>query len=202
MKNIHKINNNIYITSDLKIKEKDWYLFPLFKGGCEIKQYNSEKHFAQEPCISLANLKAKKIILTTDQSLEGVQPIDDEFLEWFVKNPTCEFVPIITTIVSNSPTYKTNIGFESWRKEEIIPVQALSEPDGTGILSAMDVVEPFKEERIIIPQEEPKQYLTEEWKELEGANLCEPLKSWEEPKQEKEEEYFKHLEKDKKELKN
>jgi hypothetical protein len=36
----------------------------------------------------------KKIILTTDQDLiaDGVQAIDDEFLEWFVKNPSCEFV--------------------------------------------------------------------------------------------------------------
>ena len=34
-------------------------------------------------------------------------------------------------------------------QEEIIPVQALSEPDGTGIIAAMDVVEPIKEERII-----------------------------------------------------
>lgn len=36
----------------------------------------------------------KKIILTTDQDLikDGVQPIPDEFLEWFVKNPSCEFV--------------------------------------------------------------------------------------------------------------
>jgi hypothetical protein len=38
----------------------------------------------------------KKIILTTDQDLikDGVQAIDDEFLEWFVKNPSCEFVEI------------------------------------------------------------------------------------------------------------
>jgi hypothetical protein len=34
-------------------------------------------------------------------------------------------------------------------QEEIIPVQALSEPDGTGVIAAMDVVEPVKEERII-----------------------------------------------------
>ncbi len=36
----------------------------------------------------------KKIILTTDQDLikDGVQVIDDEFLEWFVKNPSCENV--------------------------------------------------------------------------------------------------------------
>jgi hypothetical protein len=35
-----------------------------------------------------------KIILTTDQDLikDGVQAIDDEFLEWFVKNPSCEEV--------------------------------------------------------------------------------------------------------------
>jgi hypothetical protein len=38
----------------------------------------------------------KKIILTTDQDLikDGVQAIDDEFLEWFVNNPSCEEVEI------------------------------------------------------------------------------------------------------------
>jgi hypothetical protein len=35
------------------------------------------------------------------------------------------------------------------QSEEIIPVQPLAEPDGTGILSAMDIVEPVKEERMI-----------------------------------------------------
>lgn len=38
---------------------------------------------------------------------------------------------------------------EAAEQEEIIPVQALSEPDGTGIIAAMDIVEPAKEERII-----------------------------------------------------
>jgi hypothetical protein len=35
--------------------------------------------------------EGKKIILTTDPQLiaDGVQAIDDEFLEWFVKNPSC-----------------------------------------------------------------------------------------------------------------
>jgi hypothetical protein len=39
---------------------------------------------------------AKKIILTTDQDLikDGVQAIDDEFLQWFVKNPSCESVKV------------------------------------------------------------------------------------------------------------
>jgi hypothetical protein len=40
----------------------------------------------------------EKIILTTDPKLieDGVQAIDDEFLEWFVKNPSCEFVEVKT----------------------------------------------------------------------------------------------------------
>lgn len=37
-----------------------------------------------------------KVILTTDQDLinDGVQAIDDEFLEWFVKNGSCDEVEI------------------------------------------------------------------------------------------------------------
>ena len=39
---------------------------------------------------------SKKIILTTDQDLikDGVQAIEDEFLQWFVKNPSCEWVEV------------------------------------------------------------------------------------------------------------
>jgi hypothetical protein len=38
----------------------------------------------------------KEILLSTDIELQkdGVQAIDDEFLEWFVNNPSCEFVEI------------------------------------------------------------------------------------------------------------
>jgi len=38
----------------------------------------------------------KKIILTdnTDLIKDGVQSIDDDFLEWFVKNPSCELVEV------------------------------------------------------------------------------------------------------------
>ena len=43
--------------------------------------------------------KYQKIILTTDQDLikDGVQAIDDDFLEWFVKNPSCEEVEVAKT---------------------------------------------------------------------------------------------------------
>ena len=42
----------------------------------------------------------KKIILTTDQLLDGVQSIDDEFLNWFVENPGCEEAKVEITEIS------------------------------------------------------------------------------------------------------
>ena len=80
-----KQGRNIYITSDEEIKEgiDQWYLDkvlnePYNSGGA---QYSSNQNV---------------IILTTDLDLikEGVQAIDDGFLEWFVKNPSCEEVKI------------------------------------------------------------------------------------------------------------
>jgi hypothetical protein len=48
-----------------------------------------------------------KIILTTDQDLikDGVQAIDDEFLEWFVNNTSCEEVEIKTIIEPKQAFY-------------------------------------------------------------------------------------------------
>ena len=76
-------NQNIYITDSEEIKEGDWVLGGL--GGIDIKKYG--RYFAED---------WKKIILTTDPDLiaDGVQAIDDEFLEWFVKNPSCEGVEV------------------------------------------------------------------------------------------------------------
>ena len=51
-----------------------------------------------EYSLEYANRYWEKIILTTDPDLiaDGVQGIDNEFLEWFVKNPSCEDVEIIS----------------------------------------------------------------------------------------------------------
>ncbi len=81
------VAQHIYITSDEEIKEGDAVIHN-FGMGYEL----------EIPCDS-DNLKSNtrsKIILTTDQDLiaDGVQAIDDEFLEWFVKNPSCEEVEI------------------------------------------------------------------------------------------------------------
>jgi hypothetical protein len=48
----------------------------------------------------------QKIILTTDQDLikDGVQAIDDVFLEWFVNNPSCEYVEIAYLWKESNPS--------------------------------------------------------------------------------------------------
>jgi hypothetical protein len=75
------INQNIYITSDSDLDINDWV--------------TDGKDIWQVSYILADNIqKAKKIILTTDQDLIGVQAIDDEFLEWFVKNASCEEVKV------------------------------------------------------------------------------------------------------------
>ena len=84
----HLTTQNIFITSDEEIKEGDWFIFGV-----------NESVLRMLEAACKANIKyngAKKIILTTDQGLikDGVQAIDDEFLEWFVKNPSCEEVEV------------------------------------------------------------------------------------------------------------
>jgi hypothetical protein len=75
---------NIYITSDEEIKAGDWFI-SLYSNSIQrelILDWTLNKD------------AYKKIILTTDKNLiaDGVQSIPDEFLEWFVKNPSCEEV--------------------------------------------------------------------------------------------------------------
>jgi hypothetical protein len=76
-------NQYIYITSDEEIKDGEYGLSRLgeiikFHSGYDYRYY-------------------AKIILTTDQDLikDGVQAIDDEFLEWFIYNSSCEYVKTI-----------------------------------------------------------------------------------------------------------
>jgi hypothetical protein len=97
---------NIYITSDEEIKEGDWYINRLEAvKKCELVKDNIL--LGKKQSIGAKDVKgygkwssqsdSSKIILTTDPDLikDGVQAIDDEFLEWFVKNPSCEYVEVI-----------------------------------------------------------------------------------------------------------
>jgi hypothetical protein len=84
---MHRKKFNIYITSDEEIKDGDWYFD---ENKLKVKRYFKKR----EAYPSL--IHRFEIILTTDQELikEGVQAIDDEFLNWFIKNPNCESVRI------------------------------------------------------------------------------------------------------------
>jgi hypothetical protein len=92
---ILKPNRHIYITSEEEIKEGDWFMsdynsFPMHN----IKELSEREGILGWKQEDLKN--NLKIILTTDQDLikDGVQAISNEFLEWFVKNPSCEEIEI------------------------------------------------------------------------------------------------------------
>jgi hypothetical protein len=81
-------NRNLYITNDEEIKIGDWVIE--FQKGDRI----GEVHFINGDYVIARDIQ-KKIILTTDSSLSpDVHKIDDEFLEWFASNPTCDEVEI------------------------------------------------------------------------------------------------------------
>jgi len=88
-------NQHIYITSDEEIKANVYCL--INKVLCKTELLDGRivsRQLVGGGTMDICKSEYLEIILTTDQSLEGVQPIDNEFLEWFVKNPSCEEVEI------------------------------------------------------------------------------------------------------------
>lgn len=125
MKNIYKIfniNQNIYITSDEEIKEGDYFIC-----GEEILKCTGYYSLTQTSYVKCnkgdcSSEICKKIILTTDQDLikDGVQAIDDEFLEWFVNNPSCEKVEVVKDrVVLDDVNY--NFDIVDYKCKIIIP---------------------------------------------------------------------------------
>jgi hypothetical protein len=145
-------NQNIYITSDEEIKEGDWTLmFDSF--GHLFLCDNPQQYLGIEKGHHL-NKGLRKIILTTDQNLikDGVQEIDDEFLEWFVKNPSCDTVKI-----------------ESWQTKgewdldyKIIITKDLIQVNQNNpvLRGSTALIESYK---VVISKEEPKQETLEEF---------------------------------------
>jgi hypothetical protein len=86
---------NIYVTDDSELKEGWYFNNAIAVYKCVIAEGEDhikglKKIYGNKP------RHLKKIILTTDQELikDGIQPIDEDFLEWFVNNPTCESVEV------------------------------------------------------------------------------------------------------------
>ena len=122
----------IYITSEEEMKKEDW---------CYSENFNNVGKVTANPANVNFSKGYNKVILTTDQDLikDGVQAIDDEFLEWLVKNPSCESVEVIKECCGQCDerlceVYDRGIG---WNKNNTFY-------------------------KIIIPKEEPKQETLEE----------------------------------------
>jgi ssDNA-binding Zn-finger/Zn-ribbon topoisomerase 1 len=139
--------HHIYITSDEEIKVGDCYL-----------TFTNKEVMGQPRKCEDANWNfsfCKKIILTTDQSLEGVQSIDDDFLEWFVKNPSCESVDVKRNYLGSKCL---KCGFIENHDE--VETEDCPKCHNT-------TYEHLYNNKIIIPQEEPKQdTYEEEYKKL------------------------------------
>jgi len=135
---------NIYITSDEEIEWDSYWL-------------NRDNNVVSNGAMFELADKApscKKIILTTDQDLiaDGVQAIDDEFLEWFVKNPSCEEVEVERFHGINT---------------SIAEVNAIS---GDGSLN-WEGKSDLRDYKIIIPKEQQKQHLIDMMKSDEELGL-------------------------------
>ena len=138
---------NIYITSDKEIKDGDWVY--------NLKNMDILRYQESDMTRSFYKFGWRKIILTTDTDLikDGVQAIDDEFLKWFVKNPSCEEVEVIYEPKNFLDTK------QGWEYEIIIPKE---EPKQETI---EEVVNNFKKTHVYIneiKQEQDKKLYSEE----------------------------------------
>jgi len=127
---------NLYITSDSeKIKMDDWYL-------------TDDKRVEKCAPDWRAREWHKKIILTTDQDLikGGVQAIDDTFLEWFVKNPSCEWVDVMTDTFTVKEMSMLPVGTRNLKYKIIIPQEEPKQETIEEVLTYTEAAK--KEERI------------------------------------------------------
>jgi hypothetical protein len=148
-------SQNIYITSNEEIKD-----------CCVLSTHTNEVYFLKGYYgIQPIN---KKIILTTDQDLIkiGVQAIDDEFLEWFVKNPSCEFVEVGLQQESLGEVFNgknTNTMWTDPKYKIIIPQEELKqEYVKCTCANSLEYSNCGKKCERILDEQEPKQETIEE----------------------------------------
>jgi len=165
---------NICITSDEEIKDGDW----MIRGN-------------EQPTLVTPNffwdfgVRYYKIILTTDPTLiaDGVQAIDDEFLKWFVKNPSCDGVEVesMVNMIQFTPRefiYKIIIPQEEPKQEGYICPHTKIQCDDECCVSAEDCHITSSLASGTVDCEEQKQHLINMMQDDEELGL------YEEPKRE------------------
>ena len=110
---VHLTTQHIYITNSEEIKEGD-YALDNEQNVFKVLEINHTQGILRSDEFTYVIDVCKKIILTTDPDLikDGVQAIDDEFLEWFVKNPSCEEVELEVDLSKHNGQFQTKYGFK------------------------------------------------------------------------------------------
>jgi hypothetical protein len=155
---------NIYITSDERPNTNEYYIIDDIH---EVLKNDSLK-FIDNNC--------KKIILTTDQDLikDGVQELNDEFLEWLVKNPSCEEVKVVDVrslgVYGSYYPYKIDVPKEEIEilKEELIDCPKCRTSDFKNCHSVKCPMrkDEIKQETL----EEAAEKYSENWEEITGLD--------------------------------
>ena len=175
MKNLYKIQDELYIVSD---KEKSFYCIK----ECPMAGLNIDRCDCQ--IFTACSNKVGNIILTTNKSLinDGVQAIDDEFLQWFVKNPSCKRVRVdkfvsrkffcTTPIISREETKPKTIleslqeYFKNTPKEKVLEDwNEFQHLDEEGI-TVKEFLENQKQETL----EQAAEKYSENWEEITGLD--------------------------------
>jgi hypothetical protein len=157
---------NIYITSDEYIG-LSYYLDGnlVRKGVIDNKEYwKVRKDY-------------KKIILTDNKDLikDGVQAIDDEFLQWFVKNPSCEEVEVETTRERNGyhskhkKSYKIIIPQEE-PKQSTVGKEFYESTDEIITVYKQDIIQ-LIEDRILSEYKKHSASLPDEWAKIAAYKI-------------------------------
>jgi hypothetical protein len=163
--------HNIYITSDVEdINENDYiitkdgklvqvsYLLSKDLEGASKVILTTDQDLISKTCVhNFVNIindgfqctKCKKHVLrskiTVSDTTEGVQAIDDDFLEWFVNNPSCEFVEVeLQYQYHSSKEFYHDADYVNCTKEQYESIKKEIPTCPLRILY-----------KIIIPQEEP-----------------------------------------------
>jgi hypothetical protein len=179
MKNLYKIEDELYIISNTEnVNENCWII-------------TNGKLVQVSYLLSDEVAKGNKVILTTNKLLikDGVQQIDDTFLEWFVENPSCEEVGIekenedlipygneyVNLSKIDSACIKSN--FLPQNSKSIYPPKLVKccktnlifkTKYRDDLYTGYYDCKPYKlKYQIILPKEEPKQDLEKEMFELE-----------------------------------
>ena len=139
---------NIVITNDEHFGANDWVLYEnpnnLRKLVVKVTTIENGKFDYERQTLDIREIPikwGKKIILITDPKViaDGIQAIDDDFIEWFIKNPSCEWVEVQESSYQKKLEKPIYIGLGVYIHDETIHFLKIIIPE--------EPIKPFMDER-------------------------------------------------------